>query len=115
VDVKKLGILFLLCVPIGGAQNKPETTPVISLEDHTKIRDLQRQMDKLVITSLQLQRQQEDLQKQYASASAQLEDAVTKAMVDAKADGKDWSLDRENLTFKAVPKPEPKPDEKKKP
>jgi len=99
-------------------QTKPEQTPpTISAENHAKIRDLQRQQDKLVITSLQLQKQQDELAKQYASVTSQLEDAVTKAMADAKADGKDWTLERENLTFKAVPKPEPppKPEEKKKP
>ena len=108
-------IIFSATVSIA-AQNKPEPAPpTISDENHAKIRDLQRQQDKLVITALQLQKQQEDLQKQYAAVNAKLQDAMTKAMTDAKADPKEWILDPETLTTKKNPAATPpKPEETKK-
>lgn len=110
MDFKKLAVLFLLFASIAAAQTPaPAQTPTVSPENHARIRDLQRQQDQMVITSLQMQKQQDDLQKRYNAINAQLEDAITKTLLDAKADPKDWSLDREALTFRAVPKPEQKP------
>jgi hypothetical protein len=115
VDSKKLVVGFLLFASLAGAQT---TDPVVTQDDKVAIRNLQHKMDQIVITSMQIAQQQATLQKQYDATAVELETAVTKAMVDSKVDGKDWTLDRENMVYKRNPTPPPaiaRPEEKKKP
>jgi TolA-binding protein len=102
VDAKKLVVALLLFTSLAAAQS---TDPALSPENHARIRDIQHKIDTMIIQSQNLQRQQEELQKQYTIANQELENAITKAMTDAKADGKTWMIDRESLTLKRIPAP----------
>lgn len=115
MDLKKLGILFLLFVPLAVAQTtgpQPEA-PVIPAEVHAKVRDLQLEQAKVTIQLWKIQVEVNQLQAQSNNLTAQINDALAKAATDAKVDPAKWKANQDTLKYDALP--QPKSDEKKEP
>lgn len=108
---------YVLLIPMAvvltaAAQDKPPTTPQLSVDSRLAIREAQlrqKQLEAQFLTKQQevagLQQQMTKLSDEYKEGGKTLQSAIDAAYVVAKLDKKEWTLDAEKLEFIAVPKP----------